>query len=87
MSGRGPDPVGDVREWSGGPPECPGLVGRPSCMSASGRDALGALRERSGGLLGCPGVVGRPSRMSGTGLEVLPDVLLQISVGHLTTDI
>ena len=56
-------------------------------MSVSGRDALGALRERSGGPHGYPGVVVRPSRMSGTGLEVLPDVLLQIFVGHLTTDI
>ena len=27
----------DVREWSGGPPECLGVVGRPSRMSGSGR--------------------------------------------------
>ena len=25
----------NVREWSGGPPECPGEVGRPSWMSGS----------------------------------------------------
>ena len=30
----------DVREWSGGPPGCPGVVGRPSRMTESGREAL-----------------------------------------------
>ena len=34
-----------VREWSGGPPECPGVVGWPSRMSGSGRKTLPTVRE------------------------------------------
>ena len=30
----------DVREWLGGPPVCPGGVGRPSRMSVSCRERL-----------------------------------------------
>ena len=30
----------DVREWSGVPSGCLGVVGRPSRMSVSGREAL-----------------------------------------------
>ena len=36
----------DVREWSGSPTGCPGVVGRPSRMSGSGRKAY--LMYRSG---------------------------------------
>ena len=63
MSGSGRKAIPYVREWSGGPPECPrevgrhsqtsGLVGRPSRMSLSG---------------------GRPYRMFGRGRETLPDI-------------
>ena len=45
----------EVREWWGGPPGCPGVVGRPSWMSGSdrklsrksvsGRDAIPDVRE------------------------------------------
>ena len=40
MSGSSREALPDVLEWSGGPPGCPGVVGRPSLMSESGRDAL-----------------------------------------------
>ena len=30
----------DVREWSGGPPECPGVVGSSSRLFESGRETL-----------------------------------------------
>ena len=55
MSGSGRNSLLDVREWTGGPLECPGVVGRPSQMSGNDRDALP----------GCLAVVGRPSRKSG----------------------
>ena len=29
-----------VQKWSGGPPGCPGVVGRPFRMSESGREVL-----------------------------------------------
>ena len=78
MSGSGPDTLPDVRkvllnackdfpdvrEWSGGPPECPGVVGRPSRMSKCGRVALTDVRQWSGW----------PSQMSGSGREAFPDV-------------
>ena len=45
----------DIREWSGGPPRCPGMVGRPSQMfevvgrpsqmSLSGRKTLPNVPE------------------------------------------
>ena len=50
MSGSGWETLPDVREWSGGPPRCPGVVGRPSQMSGSGREILPNVREWSGGL-------------------------------------
>ena len=77
MSGSGQEALPNVREWLRGPPECPGVVGRPSqClrmfgrpsrMAGSGREALPDVREWSGGPPECPGVVERHSRMSGSG--------------------
>ena len=74
MSGSGLEALPDVWEWSGGPPGCPVVVGkpswmsgRPSRMSKSGREALADVREWSGGPAVCPVVVGRPSLMSGSG--------------------
>ena len=49
-----------LREWSGRPPECPGVVGRSCRMSGSGREAFPDVREWSRGPSGCPGVVWRP---------------------------
>ena len=81
MSGSGPDTLPDVwkdlpdvREWSGGRPGCPGVVGRLSWMSGIGCKALPDVREWSGGTPGCPEVVMRPFWMSGSGREPLPDV-------------
>ena len=37
MSGNFREALPNVRVWSGGPPGCPGVVGRPSRMSRSGR--------------------------------------------------
>ena len=36
MSGSGRMTLPDFREWLGGPPGCPGVVGRHSWMSRSG---------------------------------------------------
>ena len=58
MSGSGRVALPNVREWSGGLPGCPGVVGRPSRMSesglvrpsqmfGSGRKALPDVREWS----------------------------------------
>ena len=63
-----------VREWSGGTPRCPGVVGKPSRMSGIGREALRDVREWSGVPLESPVVVGMPYRMSGNCREALPDV-------------
>ena len=70
MSGRGWETLPNVRECSGGPPVCPGVVERLSQLSGSG-----------GRPSGCPGVVGCPSRKfkrsarrSGNSRETLPDV-------------
>ena len=53
----------DVREWSGAPPGCPGVVeGPPGCPGVVWMPP------------GCQGVVGRPSRMSRNGREALPNV-------------
>ena len=64
----------DVRQYSGGPPGCPGarpgclgVVKRPSQMSGSGLDALPDVREWSRVYPECPGVVGRPSQLSVSG--------------------
>ena len=58
--------LSDVREYSGGLPGGPGVVGMPSRMSGSGRETHPNVREWSrnppgcsGGLLECPGEVGR----------------------------
>ena len=40
MSESGWNALPDVREWSGGPPKCPGEVRRPSKMSGNGGEAL-----------------------------------------------
>ena len=40
MFGSFQEALKDVREWSGGPPGCQGVVARPSKMSGSGREAL-----------------------------------------------
>ena len=40
MSVSGQETLTNVREWSGGPPECLGVVRRPSQMSGSGLEAL-----------------------------------------------
>ena len=61
----------DEWEWSGGPPGCPGVVGRPSRMSGSGREALPDDPKWSGDPPECPGVVGRLFRMSRGGGEAL----------------
>ena len=49
MSKSGREALPNVREWSGGPPECPGMIGRPSLMSGSGRESLPNVLEWSGG--------------------------------------
>ena len=48
MSGSGRKVIPNVREWSGGHPVCPAVVGRPSQMSGSGQEALPDVRELSG---------------------------------------
>ena len=45
MSGSGREVLPDVREWSVGPPESPGVVGRTSLMSGSGLEVLPKVRE------------------------------------------
>ena len=60
MYGSGREALPDAWEWSGGPPECPGVVGKPSRMSGKPSQS--------------PGVVGRPSRMSESCWEALTDV-------------
>ena len=50
----------DVREWSGGPSGCLGVVGRPSWKFGSGREALSNVREWLGDPPICLGVFGRP---------------------------
>ena len=44
MFGSDQKAIPDFREWSGGHPECPVVVGRPSRMSGSGQDALPDVR-------------------------------------------
>ena len=87
MSGNGREAFPDVREWSKGPPKCPGVVGRPYRMFGRSsrifvsdreahpdvRDALTDVRVWSVGLPGCPGVVRSHSRMSRSGRKALPD--------------
>ena len=73
MSRSGREALPNVREWSGGPPGCPGLVGRPNWMSVSGLEANAEVWEWSGGHPGCPAVIWKPSQMSGSDRESLPD--------------
>ena len=64
----------DVREWSGGPPRCPGVVGRSSRKIGSSREVLQEVRDWSEGPPGCPGLVGMPTRISGSGRKADPNV-------------
>ena len=76
MTGSHREAFPDVREWSGSPTGCPGVVGRPSWMSINGREAIPddqlcsetllVVRYCSGSPPVNPGVVGRPTRMSGS---------------------
>ena len=63
MSKSGRVTLPDVRDCSGRPPGCPGVVGSLSRMS-----------RRLGGPPGCLGEDGRPSRMSGSDRKSIPDV-------------
>ena len=63
MTGSGREAFPDVWEWSGGPPECLGVVRSPSRMSGSGLEALPDVR-----------VFGMPSRMFESGREAVLDV-------------
>ena len=49
MSGSDQEALPHVRERSGGPPGCPGVVGRPSKVSGSSREALPHVPEMSSG--------------------------------------
>ena len=46
-----------VRQWLGGPPKGPEVVGWPSRRSRSGRETLPVVRKLSGNPLGGPEVV------------------------------
>ena len=74
MSRSGREAPQDVREWSGVPPKCPGVVGRPSRMSGSVREAFPDVQVWMGGPPGCPGVFRSPTKMFGSEREALPDV-------------
>ena len=47
MSGSSWESLPEVRQWSGGPPESPAMVGRPSQRSGSGREAHPDVRRWS----------------------------------------
>ena len=47
MSVSGRETLQDVREWTGGPPGCPGVVERTSRMSGSGGVDLPDVRKLS----------------------------------------
>ena len=70
MSWSGQEAHPDVREWSGGPPGCPGVFERPSRMPGSCREALPYSVVVGRASLMCE----RPSRMPCSGQEALPDV-------------
>ena len=70
LSGSGRVALPVVREWSGGPPGCPGVVGWPSRISESGRETLPNAREWWEAF---PDVQ-EDSWMSRSGQEVFPDV-------------
>ena len=79
ISGSGRETLPNVREWSGGPAGCPGVVERPSQMFGSCREPLTDIREWSRDPSEFLGVVRRSSwpsrgsldhfRMSGRGRE------------------
>ena len=81
ISESGREVLPDVREWSGGPPRCLGMVRMPSQMSESGRvallvvqKALPDVREWSRGPSECQRVIGTPAQMSRSGRETLPNI-------------
>ena len=49
MTGSDREALPEVREWSGSPPECPGVVERPSRKSGILQEALPEVRVWSGG--------------------------------------
>ena len=67
MSESGRKALRYARELLGGPPGCPGVVGRSYRKFGSGREDVPEVREWSGGPPECPGVIGSPSRMSRSG--------------------
>ena len=64
----------EVREWSVGYPEDPGVFGRLSRSYGGGREAFPEVRPWSEHPPGGPGVVGRLSRRSGCGRKALQEV-------------
>ena len=52
--------LADVREWSGCPPGCPGVIRMPSQMFGSCRETLPDVWELLVDSPGCPGVVVDP---------------------------
>ena len=74
MSGSSRDALQDVWEWSGGPPRCPVVVGRPSWLSKSGWEALQVVQEWSEALQDFQDWSEWTSRISASGREALPDV-------------
>ena len=68
MSGSGREAILDVREWSGGPPGCLGVVERTSRMSGSCQETLSDCGRPSQ-----MGMVGSPSSMSESGREAFPE--------------
>ena len=54
ISGSGWKAIPDVQEGLGGPPECPGVVRRPSLMSESGWEAIPDVQKLSRGHPGSP---------------------------------
>ena len=62
MTGSDREALPEVREWSGSPPGCPGVVGRPSRKSGILQEFLPEVWVWSGGPPGSPGVVGRSSK-------------------------
>ena len=61
MLGDGWEALSEVREWSGYPPGCQGVVERPCQMSGSGREALKDAWGWLRGPPGCAELVGGPS--------------------------
>ena len=67
MKGSGRLALPDVREWSGGPSGCPGVVERVPRMPGSCQEVFPEVQEWLEDLLRCSGVVRRSSRMSRCG--------------------